>query len=41
MVTDKKTDTQACPQCNKRNGYFKVDGSFRCRACNFSGEVKK
>ena len=32
--------TQACPECGKSNGYFKIDGTFRCRSCNFTGQVK-
>ena len=26
-----------CPECGARNGYFKVDDTFRCRSCNYDG----
>ena len=45
MVTDKHrrvpTEAQSWPECDKRNGYFKIDGTFRCRSCNFNGQVKE
>lgn len=37
MVTTE--DVPVCPKCGRKTIYFRKDGSVKCRACGYDGEV--
>lgn len=36
----KEPEVPVCPECKRKTIYFRKDGSVKCRACGYDGEMK-